>query len=692
MAAAHTGGPGGDLDRGRRLGKYEILTRLSMGGMAELFLAFTSGPGGFRKFVAVKQILPDVKKDEKFVKMFLDEARITAAFSHGNIGQVFDLGEEDGELYLAMEFLSGQNLEQISKRAASRQRPLPLGFSCRVVRDVCLGLHYAHAFTDPTGKPAPVIHRDVSPKNVMVTYAGDVKVIDFGIAKAKNRLGRTQVGIVKGTASYMSPEQARNQDLDGRSDLFSIGAMLHELLTGQRLFAGTSDAAMMMAVVEGEIATPRSLNPKVPEALSDLVMRALSRPREGRFANGKEMARAIEQAAGAKLMDEDGLADEMRALFDDRIQATRALLELATRDSGDLAKMADSLQDEASHPESVPAAPPRRPPKESGPAPRGAGTAPPLARETTTPPPSKLRETAAPPRRTGVGGGAKPAAPLAGAQRYSSEVGGKYALYADSDAATEQDQPEPRPSREKARAGPAGERRLPERVAGAGSSVPAQPATVGKRLRWGGWVALAGLACAGYAAATLDATGPVRVEARRWLDAQLHGEPPPPPLPPLSQAPKAPPPPEARRLLEQNKPDQPLTQLPEGYVDIPVPPEPVPEKPKAAAPAKAALARPAAPKTPNADGLAEVVDTRTSRGAAKAGVGWLSLATVPPSAVFDGPTQIGTTPLVKVPFDEGIYRLTVVDPDGQQHFLSAPIKPGEVTTLKIVVSDLPLAN
>src|SRR4051812_46369838 len=174
-----------DLDRGRRIGKYEILTRLSMGGMAELFLAYTAGPGGFRKFVAVKQILPDIKKDESFVKMFLDEARITAAFSHANIGQVFDLGEQDSELFLAMEFISGQNLEQIVKRANKRAFTIPLGFAARVVRDACLGQHYAHHFTDAAGKSAPVVHRDVSPKNVMVTYTGDVKVIDFGIAKAR---------------------------------------------------------------------------------------------------------------------------------------------------------------------------------------------------------------------------------------------------------------------------------------------------------------------------------------------------------------------------------------------------------------------------------------------------------------------------------------------------------------------------
>src|SRR4051812_47485730 len=163
--------PGGSADphSGRKIGKYEILTRLSVGGMAELFLAFTSGPGGFRKYVALKQILPDVKTEE-FVKMFLDEARITAAFSHANIGQVFDLGKEDDELYLAMEFIAGQNLEQLMKAADKRDAPLPPGFAARAIRDVALALHYAHHFVDPTGKAVAVVHRDMSPRNAMVTY------------------------------------------------------------------------------------------------------------------------------------------------------------------------------------------------------------------------------------------------------------------------------------------------------------------------------------------------------------------------------------------------------------------------------------------------------------------------------------------------------------------------------------------
>ena len=349
---------GVDPFQGKLVGKYEILTRMSVGGMAELFLAFTTGPGGFRKFVALKQILPDVKTEE-FVRMFLDEARITAAFSHPNIGQVFDLGEEDGELYLAMEFLPGQNLEQIMT-AASLGEPLPIGFAARVVRDVCLGLHYAHHFTAPSGKRVEVVHRDLTPRNVMVSYDGVVKVIDFGIAKAKGRLNRTQVGMVKGTSGYMSPEQVRNHELDGRSDLFCAGVVLHELLCGHRLYDTSDEDAMMRAIAHSDVASPRSLNPDVPEALDAVVMRALSRDPARRFSTGREMAKAIDQAMGSELFDEESMAGLMQSLFAEKRQKTLALLNAASHDSEEVSQIAIVLQQK--EPPAPPPAPPRKRP------------------------------------------------------------------------------------------------------------------------------------------------------------------------------------------------------------------------------------------------------------------------------------------------------------------------------------------
>jgi serine/threonine protein kinase len=330
-----------DPYRGKKIGKYEILTRLSVGGMAELFLAFTSGPGGFRKFVALKQILPDVKTEE-FVKMFMDEARITAAFSHANIGQVFDLGEEEDELYIAMEFLPGQNLEQVMM-AASHVQALPIGFAARVARDVCLGLHYAHHFTAPSGRKVQVVHRDLAPRNVMITYDGVVKVIDFGIAKAKGRIARTTVGMVKGTSGYMSPEQVRGQELDGRSDLFTAGILLHEMLCGQRLFDTTDEDAMMRNIANADIAPPRSLNPEVPEALNAVVLRALAKEPAKRFATGREMAKAIEAACRFELFDDEAVAELMQALFAEKRLKTLALLDYASRDDERVSEVVGAL-------------------------------------------------------------------------------------------------------------------------------------------------------------------------------------------------------------------------------------------------------------------------------------------------------------------------------------------------------------
>jgi eukaryotic-like serine/threonine-protein kinase len=323
-----------------------VLTQLTVGGMAELFLGYTSGPGGFRKYVVIKRILPDARSNDQFVRMFLDEARITAAFTHPNIAQVFDLGEEDDGLYLAMEFIGGQNLNQVTSACLKKRQPVPLAFTLSVARDVCLALHYAHTFTSPGGESSPVIHRDVAQKNIMVTYDGTVKLLDFGIAKAKGSLERTHAGTVKGTTGYMSPEQVRGDPLDGRSDLFSVGVVMHELITGERLFAGKTERDEMVKILEEPIPWPSVLLPHISEDVSRVVMRALERNVDRRYPNGRDMARAIEKVSGGKLMDADQRAALMKGLFSERMAATRALLESAdvTTSSQVLASAKRALQ------------------------------------------------------------------------------------------------------------------------------------------------------------------------------------------------------------------------------------------------------------------------------------------------------------------------------------------------------------
>jgi serine/threonine-protein kinase len=330
-----------------------------MGGMAELFLGFTSGPGGFRKYVALKRVLPDVRSHEHFVRMFLDEARITAALNHPNICQVFELGESPDGLFLALELIAGQNLQQVASACRRRGQPVPPGLSLAVARDVCLALHYAHTFTTPGGKPSPVIHRDVSQKNVMVTYDGVVKLLDFGIAKARDSLERTQVGMLKGTVGYMSPEQVRGEPLDGRSDLYCVGVMLYELLRGRRLFPGADLREQMTRILTDPLPELHPHVPGLPREVSAVVMKALSRDREERFASGRELARALEQAAGPLLFDSEQRASFLCELFVEKREAMRRLLESAdTPGAGMDAQSVRALKEEVE--ESSPALPETR--------------------------------------------------------------------------------------------------------------------------------------------------------------------------------------------------------------------------------------------------------------------------------------------------------------------------------------------
>ena len=333
------------LEYGRMIGRYAVVQRLSVGGMAEIFLALAAGPGDFRKLVTLKRILPDLREDESFVRMFLEEARISAALSHANIAQVFDLRSEGDELYLAMEYIAGEDVSQILRTTFKRQALVPVGLTSMVVRDACNALHYAHNFVDPLGEPSPVIHRDVTPKNVMVTYSGAVKVVDFGIAKMMRTSQSSGTTSVKGSSGYMSPEQLEGKPVDARTDIFSLGVLMHELLTGRRLFVpdvlGFADPDPM------RIGPPHLINPAVPEALSDIVMRALELDPARRFATAKEMGRAVEEAA-PEIYDEERAASFMRALFASRIEMVRMLLRSATAHPDALRAAAAKLDEQGS--------------------------------------------------------------------------------------------------------------------------------------------------------------------------------------------------------------------------------------------------------------------------------------------------------------------------------------------------------
>jgi serine/threonine protein kinase/tetratricopeptide (TPR) repeat protein len=274
-------------------GKYELLSLLATGGMAQIFLARELHSGRPGQLV-VKRLLPQFTENEDFVTMFLNEARIAARLRHPNVVRVFDLGAEGSSYFIAMEHVHGRDLHQVHRQARRAGTPFPAELACRVIIDACAGLDHAHKQADADGRPLGIVHRDVSPQNLLLAFDGSVKVVDFGIAKAADQVGLTRSGIIKGKCAYMSPEQALGEPLDHRSDVFALGVVLHELLTGERLFKRATDAHTLMALVDCQVPPPSKVNAAAPRALDALVLSALGRQRADRYGDAHEFSRALE--------------------------------------------------------------------------------------------------------------------------------------------------------------------------------------------------------------------------------------------------------------------------------------------------------------------------------------------------------------------------------------------------------------
>ena len=272
-----------------KFGKYLLLERIAVGGMAEVFVAKAFGVEGFQRLLAIKKILPTMGEDAEFISMFVDEARIAVQLAHANIVQVLELGKHEETLYIAMEYVSGRDLRQLMERFRKRQQPMPVAQAAYVVKEVCEALDHAHRKRDAQGRPLGIVHRDVSPQNVLVGFEGEVKLIDFGIAKAESRLQQTQAGILKGKFSYMSPEQVKGQPVDGRSDVFACGILLWEMVCGEKLFTGESDYAVLDKVRMGLIPEPRSRNPRCPETLEKVILKALAPDPARRYQTASEL-------------------------------------------------------------------------------------------------------------------------------------------------------------------------------------------------------------------------------------------------------------------------------------------------------------------------------------------------------------------------------------------------------------------
>lgn len=314
-----------------QLGKYMLLDRINHGGMADVFLAKAFGFGGANQIIAIKSIRPEISEDPNFVEMFINEAKLTVLLTHANIAQVFELGRTDLSYYIAMEYVPGCDLRAIVDRCKHRALPLPFHLVLTITAQILEGLDYAHRKKDPTGVPLHIVHQDVSPHNVLVGYEGEVKLIDFGIAKAATHASQGQSGVLKGKYGYMSPEQVVGKSLDARSDIFSTGVLLYELLTQQRLFDGASDFSILAKVRHAEIYPPTSLNPMIPDAIEAIVLRALSLDPDRRYQTASEMHDAVVETMlreyGQPLPRE--LAHLMASLFPEEIQANARLLEKA---------------------------------------------------------------------------------------------------------------------------------------------------------------------------------------------------------------------------------------------------------------------------------------------------------------------------------------------------------------------------
>ena len=308
------------------VGRYTLLRRVATGGMAEVWKAKVQGPAGFSKTVAIKKVLPHLVDDENFIEMFIEEAKLVAELVHPNIVQVFDFGElGPREYFLAMEYVPGSNVGRLQKRLLEKGKLLPAGLAVYIAAESARGLGAAHMKTDPVGNPLNIVHRDVSPQNILLSYSGEVKVSDFGIAKVATASTRTAEGMVRGKLAYMSPEQANGQPLDGRADLFALGIILWELLSGKRLFGESSTAE-----IYGKVSRFEGLSPEqraaIPPGLVDVVAMALNADPAKRYANMLQFESTLTSLLGAQgnVRAREGLAALMQSAFEDerRVEST----------------------------------------------------------------------------------------------------------------------------------------------------------------------------------------------------------------------------------------------------------------------------------------------------------------------------------------------------------------------------------
>jgi serine/threonine-protein kinase len=334
-------------------GRYVLLERIGIGGMAEVFRASAHGAEGFERPIAIKRILPSLSEDHDFVKMFVDEAKIAVQLQHPNIVQIFDLGREGGEYFIAMEYVQGKDLRAIQDRVAQLRARMPLAVAIHLGLKICEALHHAHFASGSMGQPLNVVHRDVTPQNVLVSFDGEVKVTDFGLAKAAGRATQTQSGVIKGKLAYMAPEAFAGLRVDHRSDVFGVGILLWEMITGRRLFLGKNDVDTVTKAQAAIVPSLRSIDPSIPEEVDRIVLRALTREREERYQTAEELHDELEAYAygDGQFLSTSALAGWLRNTFPPEA-APKAGPKIETREIR-LADLAQERTSESEPPEEI---------------------------------------------------------------------------------------------------------------------------------------------------------------------------------------------------------------------------------------------------------------------------------------------------------------------------------------------------
>ena len=302
-------------------GRYVLLRKLAAGGMAEIFLAKQTGISGFERLVVIKRILPQLSGNREFITMFLDEARTAAQLTHPNVVQIYDMGQIDESYYIAMEYIHGEDLRRVYNQEVQRGSRIPVHFAAHLVAQAAHGLDYAHRKVDISGTPLGLVHRDISPQNLLVSYDGHVKVVDFGVAKAAKNEALTRSGVLKGKYSYMSPEQAQGLRIDSRTDVFALAVVLYEVTCGERLFKRAVEMETLQAVIACEVTPPSKLDPAYPKELERIILKALSKNPTRRHATAGELARDLEEfvRTGEKMIGATELGEYLQELFADKL-------------------------------------------------------------------------------------------------------------------------------------------------------------------------------------------------------------------------------------------------------------------------------------------------------------------------------------------------------------------------------------